>query len=193
MYGEAFCTVSHGASGPQPRAAAFDSALVAFALAISVGNAAGSAADSWVSGSRAGTAQSYLGKGDWAQAVSWANQTPTDLVVAATEPASAPNPFWLQTWDEGELGVYRTLAERLGAGPDGDETTSADNGQFSLAGIPQGRYDLYVEHPSYTGSFTADVVAGQIRLIETTGLGEPLCVAEAPARMAESLTARFST
>ncbi|MFC1610767.1 carboxypeptidase-like regulatory domain-containing protein [Myxococcota bacterium] len=63
-------------------------------------------------------------------------------------------------------------------------TVSLSNGQFSLAGIPQGEHTVHVEHDNYYGQFDGRVVGGEITIMDTFDSSQPLCLNAAPPRMA---------
>ena len=112
--GENFCDVVYDVGPSQPRTAAFDSAIVAFQQAITIGQAAGSAGDHWVTAARGGIAAAYVGLGDWAQAVTFAGMVPTDFVdVAIYHEQANSNLIWMETHNRAEVGVWSTLAQRL--------------------------------------------------------------------------------
>jgi hypothetical protein len=99
----------------QPRTAAFDSAIVAFNQAITIGGAAGSGADDWVTLAQAGIAMAHLGRGDLASAAAAAAAVPTDYVHSAIYNISADaNLIWQETHGRAEIGVTNTGAEVWG-------------------------------------------------------------------------------
>jgi hypothetical protein len=117
MLGEHFCSVVYSdleegiAGGVQPRTAAFDSAIVSFNSAISIGGAAGSGADDWVMVAKAGIAQAHLGRGDLVAAAAAAAEVPTDFVYSAIYNISADaNIIWQETHGRAEIGVTNTAA-----------------------------------------------------------------------------------
>lgn len=120
-FGENFCQVVYSVdfdpelAGPvQPREVAFDSAVVAFNRAITIGTAAGSAGADFAMASRAGLAQAYMGKGDFGQAVTHAQQVPTDFVLSAIFSLQSNNNFvYVETGGRAEGGVFGTYAWQL--------------------------------------------------------------------------------
>ncbi len=118
-FGENFCEVVYSVGlddggGVQSRDVAFDSAIVAFNQAITIGMAAGSAADDFVTASRAGLAQAYVGKGDFGTAGTHSSQVPTDFALSAIYNLQSNNNFvWNETRGRAEGGVYGTYAWQL--------------------------------------------------------------------------------
>lgn len=111
--GENFCEVTYDIGGLQPRTAAFDSAIVAFNTAIGHAGSASEAADYKIA-AHAGLAQAYVGKGDWARAVTEAAQVPTSFEMSAIYNRTADvNVIYSETHSRAEIGVYGTLAGRL--------------------------------------------------------------------------------
>lgn len=122
VLGETFCFSVFDVGTGGDRVLFFDSAIAAFNQAITIGNAAGSSADDYVMSARAGIAQSYVGKGDFASAVTWSTQVPTDFEDAASYHEQANvNVVWSETWGRAEIGVWNTLGQRLA--DDGDPRT----------------------------------------------------------------------
>lgn len=119
FFGENFCEVIYSTDveggGPvQARTAAFDSAIVAFDRAITIGTAAGTPAASFVTAARAGLAQAYMGKGDFATAVTYSVQVPTAFHMdAAFNITANQNQIFDETWDRNEIGVFGTYAARI--------------------------------------------------------------------------------
>lgn len=112
--GELFCHSVFNVGPGGDRTLFFDSAIAAFQEAITIGTLAAPAADAFVMSARAGIAQSYVGKGDFANAVTWANQVPTSFADYALYHENAnQNIVWQETWGRAEIGVYNTLARRL--------------------------------------------------------------------------------
>ncbi|MEQ9568711.1 MAG: RagB/SusD family nutrient uptake outer membrane protein [Longimicrobiales bacterium] len=106
--GENYCQVVY--SDPdeygslQPRTVAFDSALVAFNQALTFGSEHHTAA-------RAGLASVYAAKGDWAQAVSNAQQVPDDFEwYAYYDINDNANIVYDETHDRAEMSAFNTLA-----------------------------------------------------------------------------------
>lgn len=106
--GENYCQVVY--SNPdeygslQPRSIAFDSAVVAFNQALNFGSEYHTAA-------RAGLASAYAAKGDWAQAVSNAQQVPDDFeFLAYYDINDNANVLYDETHDRAEMSAYNTLA-----------------------------------------------------------------------------------
>lgn len=123
ILGETFCHSVFDIGPGGDRALFFDSAIAAFNQAITIGTGVGGAADRWVTSARAGIAASYVGKGDWANAVTWANQVPTAFRDTASYHQNANNNIiWQESWGRAEIGVWNTLGQRLG--DDGDPRTA---------------------------------------------------------------------
>lgn len=106
--GETYCQVVYSNPeeyGPlQPRSVAFDSAVVAFTQALSFGSEHHIAA-------RAGLASAYAAKGDWAQAVSNAQQVPDDFEwYAYYDINDNANILYDETHDRAEMSAFNTLA-----------------------------------------------------------------------------------
>ena len=119
MLGENFCDMAYDKGPLQPRTASFDSAIVSFEQAITIGNAAGASADDWVTSAHAGLAQAYVGLGDWASAVDEASQVPIDFVHNAIyADGSNTNIVWSESHGRAELGVWAAPAQTYGD-PDG--------------------------------------------------------------------------
>ena len=115
MLGENFCDLAYDKGPLQPRTAAFDSALVAFDQAITIGTSAGSSADDWVTSAHAGRAQAYVGLGDWGSAVAEASQVPIDFVHNAIyADGSDTNVVWSESHGRAELGVWASPAQYYG-------------------------------------------------------------------------------
>ena len=118
-FGENFCEVVYSVGlddggGVQNRDVAFDSAIVAFNQAITIGMAAGAAADNFVTASRAGLAQAYVGKGDFGTAGTHSSQVPTDFELSAIYNLQSNfNEIWRSTQGRAEGGVYGTYAWQL--------------------------------------------------------------------------------
>ncbi len=120
--GENFCHAVFSVEDWVDRTVAFDSAIANFNRAITIGTAAGAAGAHWVTAAQAGIAQANVGKGDWTAAASAAAQV-TDIAFedAAIYHAQAnTNQVWNESWGRAEVGVYRTLAQRMHEGPDAD-------------------------------------------------------------------------
>lgn len=114
MYGETFCEVVYDEGPVEPRAAAFDRAIEALNTAITIGSAAGPDGAEYVTAARAGIAQAYLGKGDFAQATNYSMQVPTDFEVSAHFHINTnQNLVYDETWDRAEVGLYSTYAGTL--------------------------------------------------------------------------------
>lgn len=123
ILGESFCHSVFDIGPGGPRTAFFDSAIAAFNQAITLGTAVGSEADHWVMSARAGMAAAYVGLGDWPNAVSWANQVPTEFRDTAAYHQNANNNIiWQESWGRAEIGVWNTLGQRLA--DDGDPRTA---------------------------------------------------------------------
>jgi hypothetical protein len=120
VLGENFCDLVYDVGPSQARSVAFDSAIVAFNMAITIGTAAGSDADDYVMSARAGIAQAMVGLavhggGSWAAAATQAALVPTDFMdVAIYHPQANSNQIWIETHNRAEVGVWGTRAQRLG-------------------------------------------------------------------------------
>lgn len=120
VLGENFCDLVYDVGTSQARSVAFDSAIVAFNMAITIGTAAGSDADDYVMSARAGIAAAMVGlavhgSGTWAAAAAQAALIPTDFMDVAIYHAQAnSNQIWIQTHNRAEAGVWGTRAQRLG-------------------------------------------------------------------------------
>ena len=64
------------------------------------------------------------------------------------------------------------------------QVTAADNGQFSMAGLPAGDHTVYVDHPSLSATFDVTVLPGEIVLVDTTDPSQPLCLGNDEPRLA---------
>ena len=124
FYGELFCQVVYSVGpspeepqlgGVLPREVAFDSAVVALNRAITIAAAVGgSDADDIATAARAGLAQAYVGKGDFATAITHSVQVPTDFVHEARfNTNSNENIIYVETFDRAEIGLYNTYAGTL--------------------------------------------------------------------------------
>jgi hypothetical protein len=123
VLGEVFCHAVFDIGPGGDRTLFFDSAIAAFQQAITIGTAAGSSADDFVMSARAGIAASYVGLGDWPNAVTWAGQVPTAFVDEASYHQNANvNIIWSESWGRAEIGAYNTLGQRLA--DDGDPRTA---------------------------------------------------------------------
>lgn len=122
--GEHYCDLVYDVGGVQDRAVAFDSAIVAFNRAITIGGAAGSGADDYVLSAYAGIAQARLGKaalgtGTWAEAAAAAQDffdnggTEQWADYAIYHAQANQNIIWQETHGRAEIGVYTTLAQTL--------------------------------------------------------------------------------
>jgi hypothetical protein len=122
--GENFCFAVFDVGASQPRTAAFDRAITMFNSAISIGNAAGTDGEHWVTAAYAGIAQAELGKasfggGSWAAADAAAAEAilegaDLDWVDYAIYHAQADvNLFWTETWNRAEYGMFRTLGQQI--------------------------------------------------------------------------------
>ena len=112
FFGDNFCEVVYNDGGVQNRTAAHDSAIDMFNSAITVGNAAGgSLAAGYVMAARAGLAQTYAAKGEWATAVTWSTQVPDDFIMSSIlNRTSNSNIVYFETWQRGEFGLFNTYA-----------------------------------------------------------------------------------
>lgn len=112
ILGENFCDLVYDKGPLQPRTAAFDSAIVAFNQAISIGTAAG--ASDFVTASHGGIAQANVGLGNWSAAVQSASMVPTDFVHAAIYHLTAnSNGVWNESWGRAEVGVWATPVQQV--------------------------------------------------------------------------------
>jgi hypothetical protein len=132
LMGETFCHSVFDIGVGGDRMLFFDSAIAAFDQAITIGTAAGGGvlvgaaegdlADSVVTSATAGTASAYADMGDFATAVTWANQVPTPFIDQARYHQNANvNVIWTESWNRAEIGAYNTLGARLA--DDGDPRT----------------------------------------------------------------------
>jgi len=99
----------------QPKSVGFQRAIGEFQQAIQ--NGSGEIATA----ARGGLAQAYVGLGDWANAVTWSAQVPTDFVyeaVYSNNSGREENEMWWETHQRAEMSVYGTYIAELG--PDGD-------------------------------------------------------------------------
>ena len=109
ILGENFCEVVYDIGGVQPRTASFDSAIVSFNQAITIGNAAGES--EFVTAAYAGIAQANVGLGNWSAAVAAAANVPTDFQVDAIYHSTAnSNYFWDESHGRAETGVWASPA-----------------------------------------------------------------------------------
>ena len=135
--GENFCDVVYDKGPLQDRTAAFDSAVIAFNRAISIGGLAGSGAADYVTGAQIGKAQASLGKGDWAAAVSAAANVPTDFIIETIYHTGAnSNQVYNETWGRAEVGVWATPVQRI-FNPTGKSVADGgldDRGVFTICG-----------------------------------------------------------
>jgi len=123
--GEAYCNVAFDVGPSEPRSAAFDRARAAFDQAYTIASAAGTAGDQWRLAARLGQAQAEFfkaveGTGSWAAAATAAQAALnepgmtddfTDDAIYAQ--GANENLLWVETWGRAEVGVYRTLAQRM--------------------------------------------------------------------------------
>ena len=121
VLGENFCRMVFNVGPSVDRTLAFDSAIAAFNMAITIGTAAGTDGAHWVTAANAGKAQAYFGKAsltgaaaDWTSAVTAAGLVPIDFVdVAHYHENANTNLYWGESWGRAENGVYRTLAQTI--------------------------------------------------------------------------------
>lgn len=122
--GEHFCDVVYDIGEVQPRANAFDSAIVAFNRAITIGTAAGAAADDYVLSAYAGIAQAELGRaalgtGSWAAAFDAAQDffdnggTEQWFDYAIYHAQANQNFMWQESHGRAEVGVWTTQAQQM--------------------------------------------------------------------------------
>jgi hypothetical protein len=131
--GENFCDVVYDIGGVQPRSASFDSAIVAFNMAIQIGEAAeaaGEDAEQWILSAYAGIAQAELGRaslgtGSWQAAFDAADdfftaadgfgvENPEQWHDDAIYNAQAnTNYVWNETHGRAEIGVWSTQAQQM--------------------------------------------------------------------------------
>ncbi len=122
--GENFCDLVYDVGSVQPREAAFDSAIIAFNQAITIGAAAGSDADDYVLSAYAGIAQARLGKasvgtGTWQAAFDAAQDffdnggTEQWFDYAIYHPQANTNLMWNETHGRAEVGVWTTQAQQM--------------------------------------------------------------------------------
>ena len=113
MLGEDFCQVVFDGGSAQPNTAAFERAVGHLQNAIDYGQQSGES--DIVTAARAGLAQVHVGLGNWSEAVSYAQQVPTDFVFNATaDGTDLPNETWFETHDRYEMSAYQTLAGSTG-------------------------------------------------------------------------------
>lgn len=113
--GENFCHLVFNVEDWVDRTVAFDSAIANFNRAITIGTAAGASGAHWVTAAQAGIAQAHVGRGDWAAAATAAAAV-TDISFvdnAIYHPQANTNQVWNESWGRAEVGVYRTLAQRM--------------------------------------------------------------------------------
>jgi hypothetical protein len=153
MLGEQFCFVTYDVGPVQAREAAFDSAIVAFNQAITIGAAAGSGADDWVTLAHAGKAQAYMAKGDWTNAVASAGQVPTDFVYSAIYNSLAnDNEVWEESHGRAETGLTGSPALVWGVNLVTDGTLSPDGvGDERVPYTVCGVYDAVADENVSTG------------------------------------------
>jgi hypothetical protein len=99
----------------QPKSAGFQRAIGHYEAAIQNGSG------DIVTAARGGLAQAYVGLGDWAQAVTYSAQVPTDFVyyaIYSDNSGREENEIFFETHRRSEMSVYATYIETLG--PDGD-------------------------------------------------------------------------
>jgi hypothetical protein len=130
MLGEDFCQVVFDGGSAQPHTAAFDRAIGHLQNAIQYGQQTGQS--EIVTAARAGLAQVHVGLGNWSDAVSAAEQVPTDFVFNATaDGQDLPNETWFETHERPEMSAYQTLAGSTGGddprAPWTDCTVEANN------------------------------------------------------------------
>ena len=112
MLGENFCDVTYDIGPLQPRTAAFDSAIVAFNQAVTIGGAAGAA--DFVTAAHGGIAQAQAALGNWSAAAQAASLVPTDFVHSAIYHLTAnSNVIWNESWGRAEVGVWATPAQTV--------------------------------------------------------------------------------
>ena len=126
MFGENYCEVVYSTGAdwnvPEPgpvrnRTAAFDSAIVAFNRAITIGTAAGSDADDHVTAAHAGIAQAYVGKGDFASAILESAMVPTDFDLEALYDSDVnDNVVRQETIGRNEVGLFNSYAFNIAGG-----------------------------------------------------------------------------
>ena len=152
----------------QPRSAAFQRAVAELQAAVTHGQGAG--ATDIVTAARGTLAQVYVGLGDWAKAVQFAGQVPTDFVYEAVYSANSgreENEIWQATHGRAEMSAYRTLAGTVGAGdprtPWTDCTVATCNSKNGADGqTPHYRQEKY---PTKGGNIPL-VKGTEMRLIE---------------------------
>lgn len=111
--GEDFCQVVFDGGSAQPNTAAFERAIGHLQNAIDLGQQTGQ--NDVVTAARGALAQVHVGLGNWSDAVSFAQQVPTEFVFNATQDGSdLNNEFWLETHGRYEISAYQTLAGSTG-------------------------------------------------------------------------------
>jgi hypothetical protein len=109
--GENFCDVVYDKGPVQPRTASFDSAIIAFNMAKSIGSASNT--QKYIDAGNGGLAQAHVGLGDWASAVASASLVATDYVIEAIyHQAANSNQVYNETWGRAEVGVWATPIAR---------------------------------------------------------------------------------
>jgi len=109
--GENFCDVVYDKGPVQPRTASFDSAIIAFNMAKSIGGASNT--QKYIDAGNGGLAQAHVGLGDWASAVASASLVATDYVIEAIyHQAANSNQVYNETWGRAEVGVWATPIAR---------------------------------------------------------------------------------
>ena len=162
MFGENFCEVVYSTGAdwnvPEPgpvvdRTAAFDSAIVAFDRAITIGTAAGSAAAAHVMAAHAGKAQAYLGKGDFTAAIAEAALVPTDFEMVAFYNSSVnSNIVRQETIGRNEVGLFNSYVFNI-AGGSGSSSDQDPRVPFRICGTfddPANLHDLVTGNTYFT-------------------------------------------
>ena len=109
--GENFCDVVYDKGPVQPRTASFDSAIIAFNKAKTIGGASNT--QKYIDAGNGGLAQAHVGLGDWASAVASASLVATDYVIEAIyHQAANSNQVYNETWGRAEVGVWATPIAR---------------------------------------------------------------------------------
>lgn len=109
--GENLCSTAIDGGPEEPFTVHFDRALGYFNQAISVGQAAGSGQANIVNAAYGGRASIKAWMGDWAGAVSDAQQVPEDFMYVADFTSEVGNDFYFETHNRFEFSVWGTEFE----------------------------------------------------------------------------------
>jgi tetratricopeptide (TPR) repeat protein len=169
--GESFCDIVYDGGAAEPTSAAFQRAVDAFTEALDHAQQAG--ATDIETAAYGGVAQAYVGLGDWTNAVTNANQVPTDFVYNAfyhTTSGREENVVYEETHRRHEMSAYLTYADSVD--PTDPRTPFTDctlggcpNEQGADGSTPHLRQEKYQEY----GSEIPVVKGTEMRLIEAEG------------------------